>query len=79
MPINIPICDVMPIQHKSNLTLEEAAIYTGLSEDQLDQLTEEEDCNFILWWGSKRFFRRERLDQYLDEHFPEVEEEITEF
>lgn len=70
---------LMPLTHKSNLNIEEAAVYTGLTPDQLDRLAEEEDCDFVLWWGSKRFFRRVLLDQYLDDHFPEKEEEITDY
>ena len=70
---------LIPLQYKSNLTLQEAAAYTGLTEEQLEMLTEEKDCNFVLWWGSKQLFRREKLNQYLDEHFQEREEEITDF
>lgn len=38
----------IPIWEKSNLTLEEAAAYSGIGINKLQQLTDKEDCEFVL-------------------------------
>ena len=56
----------VPIWEKSNLTLEEAAAYSGIGINKLRKLTENESCQFVLWIGSKRLIKRKRLDEYVD-------------
>lgn len=55
----------VPIWEKSNLTLEEAAAYFGIGINKLRQLTDNENCSFVLWCGSKRLIKRKKLDDYL--------------
>lgn len=56
----------VPIWEKSNLTLEEAAAYSGVGVNKLREITNEERCPFVLWVGTKRLIKRRRLDQYLE-------------
>ena len=56
----------VPIWCKSNLTLEEAAAYSGIGVNKLRQLTDERNCDFVLWNGSKRLIKRVKLDDYLN-------------
>jgi len=56
----------IPIWEKSNLTLEEAAAYSGIGINKLRTLSDGEHCQFVLWIGSKRLIKRRRLDEYLD-------------
>lgn len=56
----------VPIWEKSNLTLEEAAAYFGIGINKLRQLTEDKNCRFVLWCGSKRLIKRRALDEYLE-------------
>ncbi len=56
----------VPIWEKSNLTLEEAAAYSGIGMNKLRKLTDDEDCQFVLWIGAKRLIKRKRLDEYTD-------------
>ena len=44
----------IPILEKSNLTLEEAAAYSGIGINKLRTLSDGEHCQFVLWIGSKR-------------------------
>lgn len=53
------------LSQKYLLTLEEAAQYTGLGLQKLRDLSNSEDCQFVLWNGSKRMFKREKLEEYL--------------
>ena len=59
----------IPIWEKSNLTLEEAAAYSGVGINKLRTLSDGEQCQFILWVGSKRLIKRRRLDEYLDKAY----------
>lgn len=57
----------VPIWHKSNLTLNEAAEYSNIGIAKLREITDQEDCNFVLFNGSKRLIKREKLDKYLED------------
>ncbi len=59
----------IPIWEKSNLTLEEAAAYSGIGVNKLRKMTDDENCVFVLWIGSKRLIKRKKLDEYLETHF----------
>ena len=43
---------------KSNLTLDEAAAYSGIGKNKLRELSDEKHCKFVLWVGSKRLISR---------------------
>lgn len=56
----------VPLWHKSNLTVEEAEAYSGVGRTKLRQLSNSEDCPFVLWNGTKRLIKRKQLDEYLE-------------
>lgn len=56
----------VPIWEKSNLTLEEASAYSGVGINKLRELSDERNCTFVLWNGSKRLIKRRLLDEYLE-------------
>lgn len=58
--------DTIPLWEKSNLTLEEAAAYSGIGINKLRSLSDEEDCPFVLWVGNKRLLKRKKLDEFID-------------
>ena len=59
----------MPIWHKTNLTIEEAAAYSNSGLHKLREITDDEDCNFVLWVGNKRLIKRELFDKYLKDTY----------
>lgn len=56
----------VPVWEKSNLTLEEAAAYSGIGINKLREITNVEHCDFVLWVGSKRLIKRKLLDRYIE-------------
>ena len=56
----------VPIGEKSNLTLEEAAAYSGIGINKLRKMSNNESCPFVLWVGSKRLIKRRKLDEYVE-------------
>lgn len=59
----------VPIWEKSNLTLEEAAAYSGIGINKLRDLTNGEHCKMVLWVGSKRLIKRKLLDKFLEDAY----------
>lgn len=56
----------VPIWEKSNLTIEEAAEYSGIGRNKLRQLSDDDRCPFVLWVGNKRLIKRRQLDEYME-------------
>lgn len=56
----------IPIWEKSNLTLEEAAAYSGIGINKLRQLTDDDNCEVVLWIGTKRLIKRRKFDEYIE-------------
>lgn len=54
----------VPIWQKSNLTLEEAAAYSGIGINRIRELSNSPECPFVLWVGSKRLIKREKFDSF---------------
>lgn len=61
-------CEV-PIWEKSNLTLEEAAAYFGIGVNKLRALTDDKNCTFVLWVGTKRLIKKVAFEAYLSRQY----------
>ncbi|MGN0665016.1 MAG: excisionase [Huintestinicola sp.] len=59
----------VPIWQKTNLTLTEAAEYTGIGVNKLREMTNSDKCTFVLWVGNKRLIKRKLIDEYLAKAF----------
>ena len=59
----------VPIWEKSKLTLEEAAAYSGIGINKLRDLTSEQNCQFVLWVGSKRLIKRRLFDKFIEQEY----------
>ena len=59
----------VPIWETSNLTLEEAAAYSGIGINKLRDLTSEQNCQFVLWVGSKRLIKRRLFDKFIEQEY----------
>ena len=58
-----------PFWEKANLTLEEAAAYFSIGQQKLRDLTDNEDCDFVLWVGSKRLIKKNKFLKYIEEQY----------
>ena len=59
----------VPIWEKANLTLEEAAAYSGIGINKLRDISNDDNCKFVLWVGSKRLIKRRLFDQYIEQAY----------
>ena len=64
-------CDrpVVPIWKKATISIEEAVVYTGIGLNKMRELTSDENCDFVLWVGSKRIIKRKKFEEYLDRNY----------
>ena len=59
----------IPVWERVTLTVQEAADYTGIGRDKLYELTDRDDCEFVLWVGSRRLLKRKKLEEYIEKTF----------
>ena len=59
----------IPIWRKANLSIEEAAAYSGIGMAKLYEMTESEDCPFVLWIDSRRMIKRKAFDEYIERQY----------
>ena len=60
---------IVPVWEKRNLTLEEAAALYNIGQCKLRELTNQHNCNFVLWVGNKRLIKRDNFEKYLEKTF----------
>ena len=56
----------VPVWEKANLSLEEAAAYFRIGINKLRDMTNDENCPFVLWNGYKRLIKRKQLERFLE-------------
>lgn len=59
----------VPIWQKANLTVEEAAAYSGIGQNKIRELSDQNKCPFVLWVGTKRMIKRKQFDNYIEKQF----------
>lgn len=59
----------IPLWCKPTLSIEEAVAYTGIGRGKLYELTNPEDCPFVLWIGNRRMIKRKAFDEYIEKHY----------
>jgi hypothetical protein len=55
----------VPINEKALLTVEEAAALTGLGMGKLREISSDDRCEFVLWNGARRMFKKDKLISFL--------------
>ena len=61
-------CEV-PVWEKATLTLEEAAAYSNVGVNRLREISDAENCNFVLWVGEKRLIKRKLFEAFLEKSY----------
>lgn len=61
-------CEV-PVWEKATLTLEEAAAYSNVGVNCLREISDAENCNFVLWVGKKRLIKRKLFEAFLEKSY----------
>lgn len=56
----------LQLESKPLLTLREASTYIGIGINKLRDMSNERNCDFVLFVGRKRMFKREALVKFLE-------------
>ncbi len=56
----------VPLWERTLLTIEEASAYTGIGVYSLRKLAAKPNSKLVLWVGTKKMFKRKKLDEYLE-------------
>ena len=59
----------VPVWEKATLTLEEAAAYSNVGVNRLREISDAENCNFVLWVGKKRLIKRKLFEAFLEKSY----------
>ncbi len=59
----------IPVWKKQNMTVQEAASYSGIGLHKLYELTDDRNCEFVLRIGNKRLINRKKFDIFLESAF----------
>ena len=51
----------VPLWKKMNLTVEEAAEYSGIGVSKIKEISSQKNCPFVLWNGTKRLIKKKTI------------------
>lgn len=58
----------VPIWEKINLTIKEAAEYSNIGINKIDNMLNNSMCTFVLHVGKKRLVKRKEFEKYLEKN-----------
>ena len=67
----------VPIYHKQNLTLEEAAEYSNIGINKIRDISNDPRCKFVIFVGKKRLIKRKEFEKYKKDSLTNQFEWIT--
>ncbi len=57
--------ETVPLWQKMNLTISEAAVYSGIGEKRLRKITDEPDCSFVIYIGNRnKLIKRKEFEKW---------------
>lgn len=59
----------VPVWEKANLTLKEAAAYSNIGVNKIRELTDSENCTFVVFVGTKRLIKRKSFDKFIESQY----------
>ena len=60
-----PVMEKLPIDRKLNLSIKEAAEYSNIGINKLDEMLRNPMCSFVLYVGNKKLVKRKEFEQFL--------------
>ena len=66
--MNNVVTSGVPIWEKINLTVKEAAEYSNIGINKIDDMLNSPMCTFVLHVGKKRLVKRKEFEKYLEKN-----------
>lgn len=58
----------IPFWLKLNLTIPEAAVYSNIGINRIENLLKQPQCDFVLYVGNKKLVKRKEFEQYISKN-----------
>ena len=58
---------LLPIDRKMLLSIREAAEYSNIGINKIDELLKQPNCPFVLFVGTKKLVKRKAFEAYIEE------------
>ncbi len=58
----------IPFWHKLTLTIKEAAAYSNIGINRIEDLLKQPKCDFVLYVGNKKLVKRKEFEQYISKN-----------
>ncbi len=58
----------IPFWFKVTLTIREAAAYSNIGINKIEELLKQPKCNFVLYVGNKKLVKRKEFEQYISKN-----------
>lgn len=58
----------IPIWEKACMTIEEAAVYSNIGINKIDELAKTPRCPFVLYVGRKKLIKRKEFERFISEN-----------
>ena len=58
--------ETIPIHQKMTLTIREAAAYSNIGINKIDQLLRMPGCPFVLYVGTKKLVKRKAFEEFIE-------------
>ena len=59
----------VPLWHSPIRSVAEATEYFGIGSNKIYELTEKENCPFVIWIGSRRVIKRTAFERFLEKQY----------
>lgn len=57
----------VPVWEKMNLTIEEAAAYSNIGINKIDDMAKSPGCPFVLYIGRKKLIKRKEFEKHISD------------
>ena len=58
----------IPIWEKACMTIEEAAVYSNIGINKMDELAKKPNCPFVIYIGRKKLIKRKEFEKFISDN-----------
>ena len=58
---------ILPIDRKMLLSIREAAEYSNIGINKIDEMLKQPNCPFVLYVGTKKLLKRKAFEEFIEE------------
>lgn len=58
----------VPIWEKACMTIDEAAAYSNIGINKIDELAKKPNCPFVIYIGRKKLIKRKEFEKFISEN-----------